>query len=96
MKGEKPFWDPVHWDYPNDGAGVTLNPDGFRRAKAGEVQTDMVRAAQDALSLPIGSFILRDGYAVGLEHHYDDQKGRHKGASIFIPSAPDIDTWPNV
>lgn len=91
-KGEKPFWDPVHWDYPLDGAGVTLNPDGFRRALRGEVREDMARAAQDALSSPIGTFILRDGYAIGLEHHYSDEKGRHKGASIFIPNAPDIDS----
>lgn len=91
-RNEKPFWDPVHWDFPNDGGGVFMSPAGYRRAKQSEVTPAMMADASASLSLPIGSFVIRDGYAIGLEHHVNTEKGRHKGATVFLPDAADVDS----
>lgn len=91
-KDEKPFWDPVHFDFPKDGGGVYMQPQGYRRAKQDEVSSSMMSDAINSLTLPIGTFLIRDGYAIGLEHHENASKGRHKGATVFLPSAPDVDS----
>lgn len=91
-RGEKPFWDPVHWDFPEGDSGVYLEPNGYRRALQSEVTPQMMHEASASLTKPIGTFLIRDGYAIGLEHHFTTEKGRHKGASIFIPSALDVDS----
>lgn len=91
-RNEKPFWDPVHWDFPATDSGVYLSPYGYRRALQSEVTPVMMQDAVSSLSKPIGSFLIRDGYAIGLEHHHNAEKGRHKGASVFLPTALDIDS----
>lgn len=94
-KGEKPFWDPVHWDFPHDNGGVYMTPAGFRRARDYEVSSAMRQDAATTLAQPLGTFVIRDGYALGVEHHESAERGRHKGVSVFLPSARDIDTLPS-
>jgi hypothetical protein len=94
-RNEKPFWDPVHWDFPEKDSGVYLSPYGYRRALNAEVTPAMRSEAVAALKEPIGTFLIRDGYAIGLEHHQNAEKGRHKGATVFIPTAASVDSESN-
>lgn len=66
-------------------------PKGYRRADSREVTASMRDTAIADLKNPLGSIEfhtdpLRGDYAIGIESHYDQARGWHKGASVFVPS----------
>ncbi len=65
---------------------IAVAPPGFRRALGSEVTQPMSEAAVEALhgSEPLGTILSHDRFAVALEHHYDEIRGWHRGASIFV------------
>jgi hypothetical protein len=83
----KPVYDLQH--PPPD--AVFLNPPaGYRRATSSEVTGTMSSAAFATLSKPLGTTVLRDNYALGVESHYHPEGGTatpwgwHKGVSVFV------------
>ncbi len=65
---------------------VIVSIPGFRRALQNEVTTPMEEAAVAAVAspAPLGTVVIREGFAVGLESHYDEARGWHRGASVFV------------
>lgn len=72
---------------PSDSVVIAQARPGWRRAKQGEVSPQMKAAAIASLSKPIGSWIEFEDFAIALETHYNEKKGEHKGASIFVKQA---------
>jgi hypothetical protein len=66
---------------------VILNPpQGYRRATALEVTQDMrSAAATDLRANTLGTVVEHEGFSVGIESHFDERRGWHKGASVFVP-----------
>ena len=78
-----PSSTPPSKDNPPDNAYFASFP-GYRRAKQSEVTSGMTANAIAALSSPIRSVHEHAGYRVAVEHHFNDSKGWHKGATIFV------------
>lgn len=72
----------VNWT-PSSNAYFAYFP-GWRRAKAAEVTPEMRQDAASSLTHPLKSIIDRSDYRIVLETHYNDTKGEHKGATIFM------------
>jgi hypothetical protein len=72
----------VNWT-PSSNAYFAYFP-GWRRAKAAEVTPEMRQDAAASLTHPLKSIIDRNDYRIVLETHYNDTKGEHKGATIFM------------
>lgn len=69
---------------PSQDVVIAQAKPGWRRAKQSEITSEMMAAAIAALSKPIGSWIDKGDFAIALETHFNDTKGEHKGASIFV------------
>lgn len=70
---------------PPPDAVILSPPAGYRRALDSEITASMRAAALAALALPLGRFVYYDGFAIGVESHWDQARGWHKGASVFVP-----------
>ena len=73
---------------PPDDLQVLSIP-GFRRAARSEIPPEILGQASSFLSQPLMSVHNRtsnDGrrFAYGVEEHYNETKGVHKGVSIFV------------
>lgn len=76
---------------------VTASVPGYRRAKQPEITPPMyeeaVRAVQpgaaqlgDVRYFDFNSDTGKFSFAVAMETHYNETKGYHKGASVFVPA----------
>lgn len=66
------------------------NPEGYRRAKQSEVTSEMTKAAVAAVfehKYPLKHLDDHGDFIVVLETHYNDSKGYHRGATIFLPDS---------
>jgi hypothetical protein len=59
---------------------------GMRRAKQSEVTPQMMEDAKTAVKVfALGELMYGDGYTIAVETHEDPARGKHRGASVFVP-----------
>lgn len=66
---------------------IIVTVPGYRRALDSELTDDMVSAAVRALgsSAPLGTVVVGEDFAIGIENHHNEARGWHRGASVFVP-----------
>lgn len=73
---------PKAW-HPSNNA-IIAKFEGYRRAIQNELPPHIIDLAKDSLSNSLGSFIDIGNYRIAIETHWDNERGEHKGASVFI------------